>query len=75
MRIARYALVFNRMSPSAYLRGRGHSILYTQQYLAHLEQLGVRVVNGTHAFRQRNVEGAATVAAEVARTCRFRRPA
>lgn len=47
----RYALVLNRMSPSAYLRGRAHSILYTQQYLAHLEQLGVRVVNGTHAFR------------------------
>jgi hypothetical protein len=46
-----YALVFNRMSPSAYLRGRAHSILYTQHYLAHLEQLGVRVVNGAQAFR------------------------
>jgi len=31
------ALVFNRMSPSAYLRGRAHSILYTLSYLAHLE--------------------------------------
>ena len=39
------------MSPSAYLRGRGHSILYTLNYLAHLEQLGVRVVNGLDAFR------------------------
>ena len=48
---SRYGLVFNRMSPSAYLRGRGHSILYTLNYLAHLEQLGVRVVNGLHAFR------------------------
>ena len=38
------------MSPSAYLRGRAHNILYTQHYLAHLEQLGVRVVNGTHGF-------------------------
>jgi hypothetical protein len=46
-----YGLLFNRMSPSAYLRGRGHSILYTLNYLAHLEQLGVRVVNGLNAFR------------------------
>jgi len=48
---SQYAVVFNRMSPSAYLRGRAHSILYTQNYLAHLEQLGVRVINGTSAFR------------------------
>jgi biotin carboxylase len=48
---SQYSLVFNRMSPSAYLRGRGHSILYTLNYLAHLEQLGVRVVNGLNAFR------------------------
>jgi hypothetical protein len=46
-----FGLVFNRMSPSAHLRGRGHSILYTLNYLAHLEQLGVRVVNGLGAFR------------------------
>ena len=48
---AQFGLVFNRMSPSAYLRGRGHSILYTLNYLAHLEKLGVRVVNGLTAFR------------------------
>ena len=48
---ARFALVFNRMSPSAYLRGRGHTILYTQHYLGHLEHLGVRVINGSQAFR------------------------
>ena len=48
---SQYGLVFNRMSPSAHLRGRGHSILYTLNYLAHLEQLGVRVVNGLTAFR------------------------
>lgn len=48
---SRFALVLNRMSPSAHLRGRGHSILYTLNYLAHLEQLGVRVVNGLRAFR------------------------
>ncbi len=48
---SQYGLVFNRMSPSAHLRGRGHAILYTLNYLAHLEQLGVRVVNGLSAFR------------------------
>ena len=46
-----FGLLFNRMSPSAYLRGRGHNILYTLNYLAHLEQLGVRVINGLNAFR------------------------
>jgi hypothetical protein len=48
---SQFGLVFNRMSPSASLRGRSHSILYTLNYLAHLEQLGVRVVNGLSAFR------------------------
>ncbi len=48
---AAYALVVNRMSPSAYLRGRGHAIFYTLQYLAHLERLGVRVINGYAAWR------------------------
>ncbi len=47
---AAYSVVLNRMSPSAYLRGAGHSILYTQNYLVHLEQLGVRVINGSRAF-------------------------
>jgi hypothetical protein len=46
-----YSLVFNRMSPSAYRRGHGQAIFYTQYYLAHLEQNGKRVVNGTRAFR------------------------
>src|SRR3989454_3980142 len=45
-----YALVFNRMSPSAWLRGRGDAVFYTLQYLTHLERLGVRVVNGYRAF-------------------------
>ncbi len=48
---SQFGLVFNRMSPSAYLRGHGHGILYTLNYLAHLEQLGVRVVNGLTAYR------------------------
>ena len=46
-----YAVVFNRMSPSAYTRGRGHLTFYTSQYLAHLDRLGVRVINGTAAWR------------------------
>ena len=46
-----YSLVFNRMSPSAYRRGNGQGIFYTHNYLAHLEQSGVRVVNGSKAFR------------------------
>jgi len=45
-----YALVVNRMSPSAWRRGVGHGIFYTLQYLDQLERQGVRVVNGTRAF-------------------------
>ena len=45
-----FAMLFNRMSPSAYLRGGASAILYTQNYLAHLERLGTRVINGTRAF-------------------------
>lgn len=49
-RDGQFALLFNRMSPSAYLRGNGQAIFYTLSYLAYLEQLGVRVVNGYRAF-------------------------
>src|ERR1700735_5259114 len=45
-----YALLFNRMSPSAWQRGVGHGIFYTLNYLSHLEEKGVRVVNGSRAF-------------------------
>ncbi|HEY6217540.1 MAG TPA: hypothetical protein VIW74_12770 [Pyrinomonadaceae bacterium] len=45
-----YRVVFNRMSPSAYLRGHGQGIFYTLQYLNHLENLGTRVINGEKAF-------------------------
>jgi hypothetical protein len=48
---ASHGLVFNRMSPSAYLRGKASSIFYTTQYLAHLERLGVRVINGLQAWQ------------------------
>jgi biotin carboxylase len=46
-----YAVVFNRMSPSAYTRGHADAIFYTSQYLAHLDRLGVRVINGSAAWR------------------------
>lgn len=45
-----YALVLNRMSPSAYNRGAGNAIFSTTSYLAHLESRGVRVVNGYRAW-------------------------
>lgn len=48
---APYDVVLNRMSPSAYIRGRSNLMFYTLQYLAHLDRLGVRVINGQEAWR------------------------
>ena len=45
-----FALLFNRMSASAYLRGHANAIFYTRHYLRHLERRGLRVVNGSRAF-------------------------
>ncbi len=47
---APYSLVFNRASPSAYLRGHGHTTFYTQDWLGQLEGLGIPVVNGTKVY-------------------------
>lgn len=44
-----YALVVNRMSSSAYLRGNGQGIFHTAGFLTHLERIGVRIINGTVA--------------------------
>ncbi len=44
------SVFFNRMSPSAYLRGSGSAILHTLNYLSHLERLGARSINGSKAF-------------------------
>ena len=49
--LSRHSVVFNRMSPSAYLRGRGSAIFYTSQFLAHLQRSGVRVINGWQAWQ------------------------
>jgi hypothetical protein len=45
-----YALVVNRMSPSAYTRGHTHAIAYTTQYLAYLQSIGANVVNGYDSY-------------------------
>ena len=45
-----YSLVFNRASPSAYLRSDAESTFFTLQWLRHLERLGVPVINGSEAY-------------------------
>lgn len=45
-----FSLLFNRMSPSAYLRGGIQGMFFTLSYLAHLERVGLPVVNGLQAF-------------------------
>src|SRR4051812_35911991 len=45
-----WSLVFNRASPSAYLRGHGQSTFHTLHWLKHLERLGVPVVNGSTTY-------------------------
>src|SRR6476620_1001418 len=45
-----YSLVFNRASPSAYLRGHGQVTFHTQSWLRHLDRIAVPVVNGTVAY-------------------------
>lgn len=47
----KYALFFNRMSASAYLRGHGNAVFYTLGLLANLERQNIRVVNGYEAFQ------------------------
>jgi hypothetical protein len=46
----KYGLFFNRMSASAYTRGNAQAIFFTRDYLAHLERIGTRVINGCKAF-------------------------
>ena len=45
-----WSLVFNRASPSAYLRGHGASTFHTLHWLKHLERLGVPTVNGAEVY-------------------------
>lgn len=46
-----YDIFFNRMSPSAYLRNNSQAIFYTTGLLASLESKGVKVINGSKAWR------------------------
>ena len=45
-----YALLFNRMSASAYLRDHTQGIFFTRNFLEHLETSGTRVINGSVTF-------------------------
>jgi hypothetical protein len=45
-----YALVVNRMSPSAHTRGHARAIFYTLHYLAYLKEIGANVLNGYDAY-------------------------
>lgn len=49
-RVAPYALVFNRASPSAYLRDHRQTTFHTLNWLRHLERLGIPVVNGADCY-------------------------
>ena len=46
----RHSLVVNRMSPSAWTRGHATALQPTLHYLAHLERIGVPVLNGHDAY-------------------------
>ncbi len=45
-----YSLVFNRASPSAFLRGRGNTTFFTLEWLRQLEDQGIPVVNGSEVY-------------------------
>ena len=45
-----WSLVFNRASPSAYLRGHAQATFHTLHWLRHLDMLGVPVINGADAY-------------------------
>jgi hypothetical protein len=45
-----WSIVLNRLSPSAYLRGHGQTILYGGEFLRYLEGVGADLVNGSRPF-------------------------
>ncbi|MGB1288793.1 MAG: ATP-grasp domain-containing protein, partial [Aggregatilineales bacterium] len=46
-----YALIINRMSPSAHTRGHGQLMNYTMQYLHYLDEIGATVLHGYETYR------------------------
>src|SRR5258708_7241212 len=38
------------MSPSAFLRGHGNAIFFVREFLRHMEEIGVEVLNGSRAY-------------------------
>ena len=46
-----YALILNRMSPSAWNRDHGDQIFYTLGFLEHCQARGLKVLNGFKAFQ------------------------
>src|SRR5258705_1258507 len=46
-----YSLVFNRASPSAYMRGHEQVTFHTLSWLRHLERIRVPLVNGPTAYQ------------------------
>ncbi|HXG69404.1 MAG TPA: hypothetical protein VNJ04_02195 [Gemmatimonadaceae bacterium] len=46
-----YSLLFNRASPSAFLRGNAQSIFYTLDLVRYFERAGVAVVNGSAVYQ------------------------
>ena len=49
-RTSPFSLVFNRASPSAYMRGRRQTTFHTLAWLRHLERIGVPTVNGSTVY-------------------------
>jgi len=50
VRTSPYALIVNRMSPSAFKRGHTQAIFGTLPYLAYLKDIGANVLNGYDAY-------------------------
>lgn len=46
-----YALIVNRMSPSAHTRGGAHLLPYTMHYLHYLNDIGANVLHGYDTYR------------------------